>query len=97
MDRSDDREPFEERHFTVLELAAIWKLSGEFVRQLIENEPGVTEWVRQRPGARRYRVFRIPESVAQRLYARALSRAGGVPGRARGSNKFSIHAKRTQR
>lgn len=74
MNRNDDREPFEERHFTVLELAAIWKLSAEFVRQLVEEEPGVTEWVRQRPGARRYRVLRVPASVARRLYTRALSR-----------------------
>ena len=75
MDQNDDdREPFEQRHFTVGELATMWNLSGEFVRQLVENEPGVTEWVRQRPGARRYRVLRVPRSVARRLYARALSR-----------------------
>jgi hypothetical protein len=75
MDRNHDREPLEERHFTVLELAAMWRLSAEFVRQLVEEERGVTEWVRQRPGARRYRVLRVPESVARRIYARALSRA----------------------
>lgn len=75
MDRKDDeRQAFEQRHFTVGELAAMWNLSSEFVRQLVEKEPGVTEWVRQRPGARRYRVLRVPQSVAQRLYARALSR-----------------------
>jgi hypothetical protein len=74
MDR-DNLQPFEERHFAVSELAAIWKLSAEFVRQLAEAEPGVTEWVRQRPGARRYRVLRVPESVARRLYTRALSQA----------------------
>ena len=75
MDRKDyEREAFEQRHFTVGELAAMWNLSSEFVRQLVEKEPGVTEWVRQRPGARRYRVLRVPQSVAQRLYARALAR-----------------------
>lgn len=77
--RDDDREPFEQRHFTVGELAAMWNLSSEFVRQLVEKEPGVTEWVRQRPGARRYRVLRVPESVARRLYAQALSRASLKP------------------
>ena len=77
MDRKDDeREASEERHFTVGELAAMWNLSSEFVRQLVEKEPGITEWVRQRPGARRYRVLRVPQSVARRLYARALSRVG---------------------
>ncbi len=75
MDHDDNREPFEHRHFTVSELATMWRLSNEFVRQLVEAEPGVTEWVRQRPGARRYRVFRVPQSVAERLYTRALSRA----------------------
>ena len=74
MDR-DNLQPFEERHFTVSELARTWRLSAEFVRQLVEAEPGVTEWVRQRPGARRYRVLRVPESVARRLYTRALSQA----------------------
>lgn len=86
MDRKDDeREAFEQRHFTVGELAAMWNLSSEFVRQLVEKEPGVTEWVRQRPGARRYRVLRIPQSVAQRLYARALSRVGTSSGIGRSS------------
>jgi hypothetical protein len=67
--------PFEERHYTVKELAAMWRLSSEFVRQLVQHEPGVTEWVRQQPGRRRYRVLRVPESVAQRVYGRALAKA----------------------
>lgn len=68
-------EPFAERHYTVNELASMWRLSGEFVRQLVQHEPGVTEWVRQQPGRRRYRVLRIPQSVAERVYRRALSKA----------------------
>lgn len=68
-------EPFAERHYTVNELASIWRLSGEFVRQLVQHELGVTEWVRQQPGRRRYRVLRIPQSVAARVYRRALSKA----------------------
>lgn len=76
-------EPFAERHYTVNELASMWRLSGEFVRQLVQHEPGVTEWVRQQPGRRRYRVLRIPQSVAERVYRRALTKArveceGGV-------------------
>jgi hypothetical protein len=65
---------FEERHFTIAEVAAMWNLSDEFVRQLVRDEPGVTEWVRQRPGRRRYRVLRIPRSVLGRLYKRAQER-----------------------
>lgn len=69
--------PFAERHYTVSELASMWRLSGEFIRQLVQHEPGVTEWVRQQPGRRRYRVLRIPQSVAERVYRRALDKARG--------------------
>lgn len=70
-------EPFAERHYSVNELAAMWSLSGEFVRQLVQHEPGVTEWVRQQPGRRRYRMFRVPSSVAERIYLRAIRKAAG--------------------
>ena len=66
---------FEERHYTVTELATKWRLSSEFVRQIVQHEPGVTEWVRQQPGRRRYRVLRVPQSVAERVYRRALGKA----------------------
>lgn len=75
MEANERREPFQERHFTVPELAEMWNLSREFVRQVVQGEPGVTEWVRQQPGRRRYRVLRVPKSVAERLYTRALGRA----------------------
>lgn len=75
MEANERREPFEERHFTVPELAEMWNLSREFVRQVVQGEPGVTEWVRQQPGRRRYRVLRVPMSVAERLYNRALGKA----------------------
>ena len=68
-------EPFAERHYTINELASAWNFSGEFVRQLVQHEHGVTEWVRQQPGRRRYRVLRVPQSVAERVYRRALSKA----------------------
>ena len=71
----DFTEPFAEQHYTVNELAAMWRLSGEFVRQLVQHEVGVTEWVRQRPGIRRYRVLRVPKSVAERIYQRAIRKA----------------------
>ena len=75
MQATEQREPFEERHFTVPEWADMWNLSREFVRQVVQGEPGVTEWVRQQPGRRRYRVLRVPQSVAERLYNRALGKA----------------------
>src|SRR5215831_1510303 len=66
---------FEERHFTIHELSKMWHFSTEFVRQIVKDESGVSEWVRQQPGRRRYRVLRVPQSVAERLYRRALARA----------------------
>jgi hypothetical protein len=77
----DDGQPsdsVEERHFTIAEVAAMWNLSDEFVRQLVRDEPGVTEWVRQKPGRRRYRVLRIPRSVVARLYKKAQERGQRV-------------------
>jgi hypothetical protein len=71
----ENANPFEERHYTIAELAEMWKFSTEFVRQIVRGEPGVTEWVRQQPGRRRYRVIRVPSSVAERIYRRALTRA----------------------
>jgi hypothetical protein len=75
MEANERREPFEEHHFTVPELASMWRLSREFVRQVVQDEPGVTECVRQQPGRRGYRVLRVPQSVAERLYNRALGKA----------------------
>ena len=72
MEAKEKSQPFEERHFTVPELAEMWNLSREFVRQIVQGEPSVTEWVRQQPGRRRYRVLR---SVAERLYNLALGKA----------------------
>ena len=66
MTASDNTNPLEERHYTITELAQMWKFSTEFVRQIVRGEPGVTEWVRQQPGRRRYSVIRVPQSVAER-------------------------------
>ena len=77
-------EPFAERHYTVKDLAAMWRLSSEFVRQIVQHEQGVSEWVRQRPGRRRYRVLRIPQSVVERVFRRAVvsAQAAGRVGNA---------------
>jgi len=79
MSSSDNLNSLEERHYTVAELAKMWNFSTEFVRQIVRGEPGVTEWVRQQPGRRRYSVIRVPQSVAERLYRRALGRAEQDP------------------
>lgn len=86
MEANERREPFEERHFTVPQLAEMWNLSREFVRQVVQGEPGVTEWVWQQPGRRRYRVLRVPRSVAERLYHRALGKAEDEAAQSEGRN-----------
>jgi hypothetical protein len=65
---------FQERQFTIFETAVMWNLSVEFIREIVTDEQGVTEWVRQAPGRRRYRVLRVPQSVLERLYRRASER-----------------------
>lgn len=65
-----------EKHFNPAELAEIWGLDDDTVRSLFDGEPGVM--VINRPGTRhkrRYRTFRIPESVAVRVHNRLTSRS----------------------
>lgn len=57
-----------ERHFSVKEIAALWGLSEDAARRLFEKESGVLVLSNSKPGKRRYRTFRIPESVAQRVH-----------------------------
>jgi hypothetical protein len=60
-----------ERHYTPQELADTWGLAPDTIRELFESEPGVM--VIDRNGTRnkrRYRTFRIPESVAARVHRR---------------------------
>ena len=57
-----------ERHYSVEELAEVWKLSPDFVRRLFLHEPGVVVFHRARSGRRVYRTIRIPESVAARVH-----------------------------
>jgi hypothetical protein len=61
---------FAERHFSVEELAELWKLSDDFVRRLFLREPGVVVFHNAQPGKRVYRTLRIPESVALRVHRR---------------------------
>ena len=60
-----------EKHFTPQELATTWGLSVDTIRELFTKEPGVL--VINRPETkhkRRYRTFRVPESVAARVHNR---------------------------
>jgi hypothetical protein len=63
------RSPFEQ-HFTPEELGTRWGLSGDTVRRLFQDEPGVLVIERAGKRSRRYRTLRIPESVALRVHRR---------------------------
>lgn len=60
-----------ERHYAPDELGKIWGLSADTVRRLFECEPGVLVIEHAKAKTRRrYRTFRIPESVALRVHRR---------------------------
>ena len=63
---------FDERHYAVAEIAALWQLSPDATRRIFQNEPGVLvlgngDSVRSK---RRYTTIRIPQSVVERVHRR---------------------------
>lgn len=60
-----------ERHYAVTEIAAMWKLSTDKVRDLFQDEPGVLI-IGQRSSRRkrRYVTLRIPQTVVERVHDR---------------------------
>lgn len=59
------------QHFSVQELAHLWGLGVDKIRELFKDEPGVIKI--QRPlkrGRRVYTTLRIPENVAERVQRR---------------------------
>ncbi len=66
-----------ERHYAVAEIAEMWNLSGDKVRELFENEPGVLVIGEQSPRhKRRYVTLRIPQTVLERVHRRLSWKAG---------------------
>jgi hypothetical protein len=59
----------EEKHFTPTELGKVWGLSAETIRSVFEGEKGVLV-IATPNGKRRYRTFRIPQSVAERVHTK---------------------------
>lgn len=60
-----------EKHYSIQDLAIMWKLSEKTVRKLFENEPGVIEIGSSEARFKRgYVTRRIPESVAERVHRR---------------------------
>jgi hypothetical protein len=66
-----------ERHYAVAEIAEMWKLSPDKVRELFENEPGVLVIGERSPRhKRRYVTLRIPQKVLERVHHRLSSKSG---------------------
>ena len=62
---------FQERHYSVPEVAEAWNLSRAVVRKLFEREPGVLVLGNDGGrGKRGYHTLRIPESVMERVHWR---------------------------
>jgi hypothetical protein len=62
-------ESYEQRHYTVAEVAAMWNLSKDAVRRMFENEPGVLVLGARSSGRKRqYTTLRIPQSVLERVH-----------------------------
>ena len=63
---------FAVQHYTVAEIASLWKLSEDTVRRLFEEEPDVLVIGSQKPrfGRRRHSTQRIPEFVVERVHRR---------------------------
>ena len=60
-----------ERHFSAKEIAELWGLCENSVRQLFKNEPGVVRIQRPRSRWKRaYTTLRIPKSVLDRVHRR---------------------------
>lgn len=65
-----------EKHYTISELCERLKMSFERIRQLVRNEPGVLRIEPATPAKRRTRLmYRIPESVVQRILRRVTNPA----------------------
>lgn len=65
-----------ERHYAVTEIAEMWNLSPDKVREIFEDEPGVLVIGDRSPRRkRRYVTLRIPHSVLQRVHRRLSAKA----------------------
>ena len=70
-----------EKHYKVPELAKLWSMSDDLVRDLFEGEPGVLKVTRPKSVRKKNRAYvslRIPGSVAKRVLARKFSLAKNV-------------------
>jgi len=59
-----------ERHYTVSEVATLWQLSEDTIRNIFRDVPGVLKLASPEKRFKRgYCVLRIPESILQQVHA----------------------------
>jgi hypothetical protein len=60
-----------QRHYSISEIAELWRLDEKTVRRLFASEPGVVELANEETRSKRsYVTRRIPESVLKRVHRR---------------------------
>jgi len=65
-----------ERHYAVIEVAEMWHLSLDKVREIFEHEPGVLVLGDRSPRhKRRYLTLRIPHTVLLRVHKRLAAKS----------------------
>jgi len=72
---------FAVRHYSVPEVASLWKLSDDAVRKIFAKEPGVLVLTNEggKYKKRRYTTLRIPEFVLERVHRRLTRGVDSAP------------------
>lgn len=65
----DNSSPAMETHYTVQDVAKLWKMSADLAREIFRDVPGVLRVTRpETRKKRRYDTLRIPQSVLDRVH-----------------------------
>jgi hypothetical protein len=68
-----------ERHYAVVEVAEMWNLSPDKIRELFQHEPGVLVIGDRSPRhKRRYLTLRIPQTVLHRVHNRLAAKSASL-------------------
>jgi hypothetical protein len=70
LDTLEESKIMAEKHYTPDDLAALWGVSAETVRNIFRKEQGVLRITQPKEKKRRYVLTRIPHSVAERVHKR---------------------------
>lgn len=60
----------QERHYSAAELAELWGVSPQTIRNVFKDEPGVLRIIQKNGSKRPYTTMRVPNSVLVRVHKR---------------------------